>query len=37
MTHEEWERYMGTDVLYRLTCPNLPFVPAFQLIIEKEP
>jgi len=23
MTHEEWERYMGSDVLYRLTCPNL--------------
>ena len=24
MTYEEWQRYMGSDALYRLTCPNLP-------------
>jgi hypothetical protein len=24
MTHEEWQHYMGSDVPYRRTCPNLP-------------
>jgi hypothetical protein len=24
LTQEEWQRYMGADVPYRKTCPNLP-------------
>jgi WD40 repeat protein len=24
LTKEEWRRYMGDDVPYRKTCPNLP-------------
>jgi WD40 repeat protein len=27
MKHSEWERYMGSDVLYQRTCPNLPISP----------
>ena len=24
MTQEEWERYIGSEVAYRKTCPGLP-------------
>jgi WD40 repeat protein len=27
LTREQWSRYMGSDVPYRKTCPNLPIPP----------
>jgi hypothetical protein len=29
LTQEEWQRYMGADVPYRKTCPNLPIPSSF--------
>jgi WD40 repeat protein len=27
LTHEEWERYIGVNVPYERTCPDLPLPP----------